>query len=57
MPTTRRALDRARSVSIGPPQRSTRTVAMKRQLMALLSADVQGYSILMSDNEEARFAP
>lgn len=53
MPTTRRALDRARSVSIGPPQRSTRTVAMKRQLMALLSADVQGYSILMSDNEEA----
>jgi adenylate cyclase len=26
---------------------------MKRQLMALLSADVQGYSTLMSDNEEA----
>ena len=28
-------------------------MAMKRQLMALLSADVQGYSTLMSDNEEA----
>lgn len=28
-------------------------MAMKRQLMALLSADVQGYSSLMSDNEEA----
>jgi len=28
-------------------------VVMKRQLMALLSADVQGYSTLMSDNEEA----
>ena len=27
-------------------------MAMKRQLMALLSADVQGYSSLMSDNEE-----
>jgi adenylate cyclase len=28
-------------------------MAMKRQLMALLSADVQGYSTLMNDNEEA----
>ncbi len=28
-------------------------MAMKRQLMALLSADVQGYSLLMSENEEA----
>lgn len=28
-------------------------MAIKRQLMALLSADVQGYSTLMSDNEEA----
>ena len=28
-------------------------MAMKRQLMALLSADVQGYSSLMSDDEEA----
>ena len=28
-------------------------MAMKRQLMALLSADVEGYSTLMSDNEEA----
>ncbi len=28
-------------------------MAMKRQLMALLSADVEGYSSLMSDNEEA----
>ncbi len=28
-------------------------MAMKHQLMALLSADVQGYSMLMSNNEEA----